>query len=167
VGIGGESPGSSFQSFKLYADEKLQYHADVIKVGTVKVLPMGRVKGRILCVLKEDLKPYLESFRITMQADLYVPRSEVNYLFFLYLVQKEGLSNVISRYRQEDLRDNPGSYINWDVLGIYQVEGEVAITWNPLIYLRSESSRSLLGVEEYPLFPEAEEIILGTKNHNT
>jgi hypothetical protein len=63
---------------------------------------------------------------------------------------------VLTRNRQEDLRGNPGSFCNWDFLGVYQVEeGEVDITLDPPNRLRSEEYRSLLENEEYPLIPEA------------
>jgi hypothetical protein len=106
VGIGGEPPGPDFQFFKLYADETLQSNDDVIKVGRVKVLPIAEINGRIFCIIREDLKPYLDFFKITMCPDLFVKRSEVNYLFFLYLVKRESLSKVIRRYRQENLNGN-------------------------------------------------------------
>jgi hypothetical protein len=92
-----------------------------------------------------------------MYADLIVQRSEFNYLFFLYLIQKESLNNVLTRYKQEDLKANPGSLISWQVVGINQMEEEVAITWNPPNCLRSESSRSLFELEEYPPIPETED----------
>jgi hypothetical protein len=60
---------------------KLFSNIDTIKIETIKVLPVREVNGRIVCMLKEDLKPYLESFKITMKTYLFVPRSEVNYLF--------------------------------------------------------------------------------------
>jgi hypothetical protein len=37
IGIGRESPGLNFQSFKLYVVEQLQSNIDAIKVGTVRV----------------------------------------------------------------------------------------------------------------------------------
>jgi hypothetical protein len=68
AGIEGESPGPSFLPFKLYAGEQIISNIYVIKIGTIKVLPVGEVNGRIVCVLKDDLKPYLEWLRITKQA---------------------------------------------------------------------------------------------------
>jgi hypothetical protein len=44
-----------------------------------------------------------------MNAEVYMPREEVSYLFYSCLVQKEGLRNVITRYRREDLKGNSGS----------------------------------------------------------
>jgi hypothetical protein len=157
IGIGGESAGPDFQPVKMYADEFLETNLAVIRRGTVKVIQIGEVNGRILCVLKEEIDPFKNLFKITMLAELNVPRNEVNYLFFLHLVQKESLSNTITRYMQEDFRSNPESFVNWDTLGVYQVEGEVALTWDPPHCLKSQSSRSLFEEEKYPLFPEAEE----------
>jgi hypothetical protein len=37
------------------------------------------------------------------------------------------------------------------------MEGEVALTWDSPNCLKSESSRSLLEIEMYPLFPEADD----------
>jgi hypothetical protein len=79
-----------------------------------------------------------------MQGNSFVPRSEVSYLFPLYRVQKEGLSNTITRYRKENLSDDSGSFVKWDILGGNQVEENVAVTWNPPNCLRSESSESFL-----------------------
>jgi hypothetical protein len=154
VGIGGKSLGPSFLPFKLYADEQVISNIDTIKVGTIKVLPVGEINGRIVCALKEDLKPYLESFKITTKTNLFVPRSEFNYLFFLYLIQKEGLGNVITRYRQENSRGNSGSFFGWNALGVNQVEGKVTITWDSPNCLKSASSRIFLEDEKYPLISE-------------
>jgi hypothetical protein len=81
VAIGGEVPGPDFQSFKLYANEEMQSNVDAIKIGTIKILPIARINGRAFYVIKEDLKPHLELFKVTMYTDLVVPRPEVNYLF--------------------------------------------------------------------------------------
>jgi hypothetical protein len=89
VAIGGEAPDPDFQSFKLYVDEKIQSNVDAIKIGTIKIFPIIRINGRTFYVIKEDLKPHLELFKVTIYADLVVSRSEVNYLFFLYLVKRK------------------------------------------------------------------------------
>jgi hypothetical protein len=120
IGIGREAPGPDFQSFKIYADKYLETNLEAIRVGAAKVISAGEINGGIICVLKEEVNSFKELFKITMLAELYVPKNEVNYLLFIHLVQKEGLSNVIARYRQEDFRSNPGSFANWNTLGIYQ-----------------------------------------------
>jgi hypothetical protein len=155
--IGGEAHGPDFQPFKMYADEYLETNLEAIRVGTVKVIPVGEINGRIICVLKEEINQFKELLKITMLAELYVLRNEVNYLLYILLVEKEGLSNVITRYRQEYFRSNPGSYVNWNELRVYQVEGEVALTWDPPNCLESDSSRRLSEEEKYPLFPEVED----------
>jgi hypothetical protein len=45
--------------FKLYAEEELKSNIDVIKVETVKVVPIAEINGIIFCVIREDLKPCL------------------------------------------------------------------------------------------------------------
>jgi hypothetical protein len=62
---------------------------EVIRIGTVKVVSVGEIIGRTIWVLKEEVKPYSKLFKITMQAELYVPISEINYLLFFYLIQKK------------------------------------------------------------------------------
>jgi hypothetical protein len=66
IGIGGESPGSDFQPVKMIADEYLETNFEVIRIGTIKVIPVGEIKGRILCVLKEEVNPFMNLFKITM-----------------------------------------------------------------------------------------------------
>jgi hypothetical protein len=50
-------------------------------------------------------------------------------------------------------------------LGVYQVEGEVALTWDPPNCLKSESPRNLFEVDKYRLFPEADDSNFGGRSH--
>jgi hypothetical protein len=63
-----------------------------------------------------------------MLADIYVPRKEVNYLLFLWLVQKENLCNFILRSKREEEIGNPCCYMEWKDLDVNQVEERIALT---------------------------------------
>jgi hypothetical protein len=116
VGIGGESPGKDFKAYKTYVDERLDTDLEGICLGMIKVYPVGEINNRLICILKEDVHTRKKILGIQTVTKVYVPREGVFYLFYLHLVQKEGLRNIITRYRREDLVSNSGSYLNWEDL---------------------------------------------------
>jgi hypothetical protein len=110
VAIGGETPGKEFISYDMYIDERTVFEADQICMGEMKVYPVGEINGRAVCILGEEVKHGKEYLPVQTVAKVYIPRSEVSYLFFLHLTQKEDLKNVITRYRREDHAGEPGPF---------------------------------------------------------
>jgi hypothetical protein len=89
IGIGGESPGKDFISYKMYGDEYIETELNGICIGTTKVYPIGEVNDRIICILKEDAHTGKDYWKTQMVAEVYVPREEVIYLFYLYLFKRK------------------------------------------------------------------------------
>jgi hypothetical protein len=165
VAIGGESPGRDFVAYKTYIDERIEIDLDQICMGEVKVYPVGEVNNRLICILKEDVHKGREFYGVQTVAKVYIPRSEVCYLFYLHLVQKEELKNVLTRYRREDLAGNPSVYINWEELGIEHIGGGFTYAWTPPNCIRYEPKpmNFLLENDMYPPIPEAEDPNFGDK----
>jgi hypothetical protein len=109
--------------------------------------------------LKEDVHRGKEFLIIQAVVKVYIPRSQVSYLFFLHLVQKESLRNTVTRYRKEDLAGNPVVYINWEELGIEYKGGCFTYAWTPPNCLRYETRpmNFVLDDEMYPPISEAED----------
>jgi hypothetical protein len=53
----GESPGPSFNEFRLFASEEVKEEISSIYAGTAKTFPITKFNGRIYCVIKNDVFP--------------------------------------------------------------------------------------------------------------
>jgi hypothetical protein len=128
-------------------------------MGEVKVYPVGEINNRLVCILKEEVNRGKEFFAVQTVAKVYVPRSEVSYLFYLHLVQKEELRNVVTRYRKEDLAGNPSAYMNWKELGIEYMDNGFTYAWTPPNCIKYESKPMNFALESdmCPPIPEAED----------
>jgi hypothetical protein len=143
ISIGDEYISPSYNEFKLFGYKEISY----IYVGIVKTFPITKFNGRIYCVIQKDVLSNTQEFRAQMLADIYVPRKEVDYLFFLWLVQKENLRNFILGYKQKEI-GSPRSYMEWKDLDVNQVEERVALIWE-------QTQRSLGSFNKFDEYPAA------------
>jgi hypothetical protein len=102
MAIEGEFTGPSYNEFRLFEDEEIKEEVSSIYVGTMKTFPISKFNERIYCVIKNDEFPNTQEFRTQILSDINIPRKEVNYLLFLWLVQKENLCNFILNFNQEE-----------------------------------------------------------------
>jgi hypothetical protein len=166
VAVGGETPGKEFISYDMYIDERTVFEADQICMGEMKVYPVGEINGRAVCILGEEVKHGKEYLQVQTVAKVYIPRSEVSYLFFLHLTQKEDLKNVITRYRREDHAGEPGPFTRIEDLGLGYFDNGYVYAWSPPNSTKREAKPMgfIFENDMCPPIPEAEDPNVGDEN---